>query len=48
MNKISFTAVAVILSGLAAMPVFADDDRFENLNRKVFYVNDRLDKYASY
>ena len=27
------------------MPVFADDDRFENLNRKIFTVNDRLDRY---
>lgn len=46
MNKISFAAVAVILSGLAAVPAFADDDRFENLNRKVFTINDRLDQYA--
>ena len=35
-----------LVSGLAAIPAFADDDRFENLNRKVFYVNDRLDHYA--
>ena len=46
MNKISFAAVAVILSGLAAVPAFTDDDRFENLNRKVFIINDRLDQYA--
>jgi phospholipid-binding lipoprotein MlaA len=38
--------VAIFFSGLAAIPAFADDDRFENLNRKVFYVNDRLDHYA--
>ncbi len=46
MKKISLAAVAVILSGLVAIPVFADDDRFENLNRKIFTVNDRLDQYA--
>jgi phospholipid-binding lipoprotein MlaA len=46
MKKISLAAIAVILSGLAAMPVLADDDRLENLNRKVFYINDRLDQYA--
>ncbi|MGB0450325.1 MAG: MlaA family lipoprotein [Porticoccaceae bacterium] len=46
MNKISFAAVAVILSGLAAVPAFADDDRFESLNRNVFTINDRLDQYA--
>ncbi len=48
-NK-SFAAVAllvsVLISGLAAMPTFADDDRFESLNRKMFYVNERLDRYA--
>ena len=48
-NK-SLAAVALLVSGLvsglAAIPAFADDDRFENLNRKMFYVNDRLDHYA--
>ena len=48
-NK-SFAAVALLVSGLvsglAAIPACADDDRFENLNRKMFYVNDRLDHYA--
>ena len=46
MKKIRLVAVALILSGLAAAPVFANDDRLENLNRKVFYINDRLDHYA--
>jgi len=46
MKKLSLAAVAAILSGLAAMPVIADNDRFENLNRKVFTVNDHLDRYA--
>ena len=48
-NK-SLAAVALLVSGLvsglAAIPACADDDRFENLNRKMFYVNDRLDHYA--
>ncbi len=39
--------VVVIFSGLAAMPVYAEDgDRLEKLNRQVFYVNERLDHYA--
>jgi phospholipid-binding lipoprotein MlaA len=42
----SLAVVAIIFSGLAAIPAFADDDRFENLNRKVFYINDRLDHFA--
>ena len=46
MKKISLVVAVVLLAGLAAMPVFANDDRFENLNRKVFYVNDRLDHFA--
>ncbi len=46
MKKIRLVAVALILSGLAAAPVSANDDRLENLNRKVFYINDRLDHYA--
>ncbi len=46
MKKIRLVVATVIFSGLVAMPVFANDDRFENLNRKVFYVNDRLDHYA--
>ena len=50
MRNKSLAMVAIFFSGLvsvlAAIPAFADDDRFENLNRKVFYVNDRLDHYA--
>lgn len=46
MKKIRLVAVALIISGLAAAPVSANDDRLENLNRKVFYINDRLDHYA--
>jgi phospholipid-binding lipoprotein MlaA len=50
MRNKSLAMVAIffsgLVSGLAAIPAFADDDRFENLNRKVFYVNDRLDHYA--
>jgi phospholipid-binding lipoprotein MlaA len=50
MKNKSLAMVAIffsgLVSGLAAIPAFADDDRFENLNRKVFYVNDRLDHYA--
>jgi phospholipid-binding lipoprotein MlaA len=50
MRNKSLVMVAIffsgLVSGLAAIPAFADDDRFENLNRKVFYVNDRLDHYA--
>lgn len=47
-QKMAMTAVLIsgVLSGLAAMPAYADDDRFENLNRKVFYINDRLDHFA--
>jgi phospholipid-binding lipoprotein MlaA len=46
MKKISLVVAVALLTGLAAMPVFANDDRFENLNRKVFYINDRLDHFA--
>jgi phospholipid-binding lipoprotein MlaA len=50
MRNKSVAMVAILfsglVSGLATIPAFADDDRFENLNRKVFYVNDRLDHYA--
>jgi len=46
MNKIGLAAIAVILSGLVAMPAVADDDRFENLNRKMFFINDRIDRYS--
>ena len=46
MKKISLVVAVVLLTGLAAMPVFANADRFENLNRKVFYINDRLDHFA--
>ena len=36
-----------LVSGLATMPVYAEDsDRFETLNRQVFYINDRLDHFA--
>jgi phospholipid-binding lipoprotein MlaA len=46
MNKIRLAVVALILSGLSAMPAVANDDRLENLNRKIFYINDRLDHFA--
>ncbi|MDG1818641.1 MAG: VacJ family lipoprotein [Porticoccaceae bacterium] len=51
MTNKSLAAVALLISGLVsglmAMPVFADDgDQFEALNRKMFYVNERLDHYA--
>ncbi len=46
--KTPVTAIAaIIFSGLAAMPVYAEDgDRLEKLNRQIFYVNERLDHYA--
>ena len=51
MRSLTMVKIAILisglLSGLAAVPVYAEDgDRFENLNRKVFYINDRLDHYA--
>jgi phospholipid-binding lipoprotein MlaA len=47
MRNLTLAAIAIMFSGLAAMPTYAeDDDRFEGLNRQVFYINDRLDHYA--
>ena len=47
MKIICLAAVFALLSTLAITPALAnDDDRLENLNRKVFYINDRLDHYA--
>ena len=47
MKIISLAAVIALFSTLAITPALANDgDRLENLNRKVFYVNERLDHYA--
>jgi phospholipid-binding lipoprotein MlaA len=50
MRNKRMAAVAILfsglVSGLATTAAFADDDRFENINRKVFYINDRLDHFA--
>ena len=47
MKIISLAAVFALFSTLAITPALANDgDRLENLNRKVFYVNERLDHYA--
>jgi len=47
MRNIAMAAIAIIFSGLAAMPVYAEDgDSFETLNRQIFYINDRLDHFA--
>ena len=47
MKIISLAAVFALFSSLAITPALANDgDRLENLNRKVFYVNERLDHYA--
>jgi len=47
MKIISLAAVIVLFSTLAITPALANDgDRLENLNRKVFYVNERLDHFA--
>ena len=50
MRNKRMAAVAILFSGLvlglATTAAFADDDRFENINRKVFYINDRLDHFA--
>lgn len=47
MKIISLVAVFALFSTLAITPALANDgDRLENLNRKVFYVNERLDHFA--
>ena len=47
MKMFSLAAVIALFSALATTPAFANDgDKLENLNRKVFYVNERLDHYA--
>lgn len=47
MRIFSLAAVFALFSTLAITPALANDgDRLENLNRKVFYVNERLDHYA--
>jgi phospholipid-binding lipoprotein MlaA len=47
MRKIAMAAIAIMFSGLATMPVYAEDgDSFETLNRQIFYINDRLDHFA--
>jgi phospholipid-binding lipoprotein MlaA len=50
MRNKRMAAVAILFSGLVSglltTAAFADDDRFENINRKVFYINDRLDHFA--
>ena len=47
MRIFSLAAVFALFSTAAITPALANDgDRLENLNRKVFYVNERLDHYA--
>ena len=47
MRIFSLAAVFALFSTVAITPALANDgDRLENLNRKVFYVNERLDHYA--
>ena len=47
MKIFSLATVIALFSTVAVTPALANDgDQFENLNRKVFYVNERLDHYA--
>ena len=47
MKIFSLATVIALFSTVAVTPALANDgDQFENLNRKVFYVNERLDRYA--
>ena len=47
MKIFSLATVIALFSTVAVTPALANDgDQFENLNRKVFYVIERLDHYA--